>query len=389
MYRFMNEEEIEISQLKNLKMIYLYKLGGNDAVAVHYGDSRQLNLCAMDANYPLLMEKVLTLYSRQKDDPELIIDPDTRRFLDRAVEKGNNHTSYFNRVGRRYMDMESSSTPRFSSDGVIRETLLPLLKYYLGQLYHMWNLEDTFEPEPKGWHRNCVLKTRKGKDTSVLPVRINFMTGNTCKILVGNFMAPLHSITFEVSYRENRILVLFESADFKLFGESILELGIAESRAQTTIQVEGNVVYHGDEPVKTYSSPEELLRQQPDLRRVLEDTALDLHTARVYILPWEGWCLCLAPRTTDGDFIRTDYDTLYLESYRRKTVLRQFTYSLLENTSDGLKLRTDGGVLRKLYYGPGPEDTETLFLPAGYYAGWDYKTCLESKYFYHKTEDTE
>ena len=84
---------------------------------------------------------------------------------------------------------------------------------------------------------------------------------------------------------------------------------------------------------------------------------------------------------------RTDKDIIYLEEYREKISLRQFSHSLVENPADGLKLRTDGAVLRKLYYGRTTKEVETLFLPVGYYSGWDYKEFLENKYFYSEMEE--
>ena len=128
MYRFMSEEELEIRQISDLKMIHFYRLGGNDALAVHYGNNKQINLCSMDANYQLLMERVLSLYSQCEDKKSIVIEAASQKLLEQAMEGARSHTSFFQRVGKKYVDMETSSSPLFASDGVLRETLLPLLK---------------------------------------------------------------------------------------------------------------------------------------------------------------------------------------------------------------------------------------------------------------------
>ena len=158
MYRFMSKEEIEIEQISDLKMLHLYQLGGSDALAVCYGNDKQINLCAMDTNYTLLMERALTLYSQCEDKDSIIIDENTKSLFNKAVDESDHYTCFFNRIGKKYLDTEGLLAPKFASEGVLRETLIPMLKYYMQQMYHMFDVPITFEKEPCGWRRNCVLR---------------------------------------------------------------------------------------------------------------------------------------------------------------------------------------------------------------------------------------
>lgn len=389
MYRFMSEEEIEIRQMSDLKMIHLYKLGGSDAIAVHYSDNKQLNLCAMDTNYNLLMGRVLTLYSQCEDKDSILIEAAAKKLLDKAVERGSCHTSFFNRIGSRYLGKESFLSPKFASDGVIRETLLPMLKYYLHQLYHMWNMNIEFEEEPHGWHRKCIIKVRKGEETYILPIKMDFPTGNECRVTIGNFFQNLCTIEFEISYREDRLYVLFESEPYKLLGESHFEISPHKINTYTTIRVDGQVVYHQEEPVELLPNNEDVLKPLSEKHPLFEDIDLDFTHAAIYKLPWGGFAISQCIETEDESYKRQDYNTIYIDGYKNKLVQRQYSYSLIENKFDGLKLRTDGAVMRKLYYGGTKKESETLFMPVGYYSGWDYKAYLEGKYFYHETEEAE
>lgn len=386
MYKFMSSEEIEIQQMSQLKMIHLYQLGGSDALAVYYGDNKQINLCAMDTYYNVLMKKVLSLYSLCEDKDSIIMDASTREIFDNAMSGQNYHTGFFNRIGQKYLHMEGSLSPNFASDGVLRETLIPMLKYYLKQLYHMWDVHMEFEREPLGWRRNCVLKIRKGEEISILPVKMDFMRGNECRIIIGNFLQAMAEIKFEISYREDQLYVWFESEHFSMVGESHFEI-LPRVLAYTTIRVNGQTVFHQDEEFLPLSPMDESLNQLSNLPSLLEDAEININEAQIYKLPWEGLVLFNLIETRQDNIHRGDYDILYIEQYRKKRILRQFSHSLIENRADGLKLRTDGAALRKLYYGDNLENIETHFLPVGYYSGWDYKEYLENKYFYQYGEE--
>lgn len=389
MYRFMSDEEIEIRQINHLKMVHLYQLAGNDALAVYYGNDKQMNLCAMDANYHILMETVISLYSQCESPESIIMDESTRALLDRAVAGRDCHTAFFNRIGRKYQNMEGTTAPAFASDGILRQCVMPMIKYYLNQLYHMWDYKVVFEKEPRGWRRNCVLKLRKGEDTLILPIKMDFAQGNECRIIVSNFLEDLNQITFELSYREDRLYVWFESPEMGLLGESHYEFTGTRVRAFTSIRVGGELVYHQNEPMETLAPTDERVRFLLEKEELLADAEMDWEHTFIYLLPWKGLVLCSSLETPSDTILRTDYDIIYIETYADKIALRQFSYSLIEDTVTKLALRTDGAIMRKLYYGDRMKGVETYFLPVGCYSGWDYKKYLENRYFYHETEETK
>ncbi len=389
MYRFMSEEEIEIRQINDLKMIHLYQLNGNDAIAAYYGDNKQINLCALDENYNLLMEKILTLYSECEDKTSIVIEDTAKRILDKVIARDIHHTSFFNRIGKLYATQEGSLCPRFASDGMIRDTLIPMIQYYLQQLYHMWNMEIKFVQESIGWHRNCVMHATYGKDKFIMPVRITMLNDHNYKIAVGNFMHNLSNIEFEISYSEDQLIVIFENAKMELFGESYYKLNHQQLRAYTTIYVEGKVVYHEDEPIEQLTYTEEHLQCALKQKTFLVDMDSVFTYAAIYWLPWNDFIIYRDHHTQDEQYNRIDYDNLYVNEYQGKLVLRQYSYGLVEDKSNGLKLRTDGAVMRKIYYGDKRKEIETFFMPVGYYSGWDYKEYLEDKYFYHTTEEMQ
>ena len=389
MYRFMSDEEIEIRQINHLKMVHLYQLAGNDALAIYYDNDKQMNLCAMDANYHILMETVLSLYSQCEAPDTIIMDQSTRALLDQAVAGRDCHTAFFNRIGQKYQNMEGSTAPTFASDGILRQCVMPMIKYYLNQLYHMWDYKVYFEKEPRGWRRNCVLKLRKGEDTLILPIKMDFAQGNECRIIVSTFLEDLNQITFELTYREDRLYVWFESPEIGLLGESHYEFTGTHMRAFTSIRVGGKLVYQQNEPIELLAPADERVKFLLEKEYLLADAELDWEQTSIYLLPWKGLAICSKLETPSDNILRTDYDIIYIDVNSDKIALRQFSYSLIEDTVTQLKLRTDGAIMRKLYYGDRMKGVETYFLPVGCYSGWDYKKYLENRYFYHETEETK
>lgn len=389
MYRFMDEQEIEIRQIDNLKMVNFYDLatggvaaisganqgaevsGNVPALAIYYGDNKQINLCAMDTHYNLLMERVLTLYSQCEDKNSIIIDDGTRGMLEKATEKGDNHTSFYERIGRKYADMECLKSPKFASEAVVRETTMPLLKYYIKNLYHMVDVDIEFEKEPLGWHSNGVLRIKRSDETFIHPMRFEFKA-NGCKVKIGNFLKDLSLIEFEIRYQENMLEIIFEAPDVKLYGESRFKIEAHRVSGLTTIQVAGQVVCHQNENVAALSSADQLPKSLD----------LDISKGRIYGLPWGGVIVLGDIESQDSGFKRNDIDIIFLEQYNGKLSVRQFSHSLVENLENGLKLRCDGANMRRLYFGPGIGEVETSFSPVGYYSGWDYKQLLENNYFY-------
>lgn len=389
MYRIMSKEEIEIRQISDLKMLHLYQLNGSDAIAVYYGEQKQLNLCALDDHYNLLIEKVLSLYSECTDKDSIVIEETTKELLEQAISHDNHHTSFFNKIGKKYMNQEAFLCPRFISDGTIRDTMIPMIRYYLQQLYHMWNMDISFEQEPISWHRNGILKARKNNETFIMPLRLTIVNDNEYKISVGNFIHNYSAIEFHISYHEDQFIVYFESTKPEIFGESFFKWNQPQPKAYTTISIGKRIAYHQDEQLKELAYTDNNLQLAFDKKTYLFDVNTDFTQINIFQFPWNSCVILCTNQTQNEHYHQTDFDTIYTNTYHSKLVLRHYSYSLVENKSDRLKLRTNGAVMRKIYYGDKHPEIETYFMPVGYYSSWDYREYLENKYFYHTTEEAQ
>lgn len=399
MYRIMDKQEIEINQIDNLKMIHIYDLAtaggavGDDnqkagtgknhvpALAVYYGDNKQINLCVMDNNYNLLMERVLSLYSQCENKDLIIIDEATRKLLDLACHGVDHGVSSVARIGKKYMDMKAEQLSRFNTEGYIRKLMLPMLKYYISQLYGLWDMEIIFKDGETGWHGNVVLcATHKNKDLC-FPVHISHVGLGKYNAVVGNFVEEKNTVIFEIVYKSQSLKVDIISEDYCLSGDSRFDFSLSTSACITNIKVDGAMVYCSDESIGTVSAEE---FEGINIKYIFE---LDKDKSKLYRLPWGGYYSCTVNKSVDGSISQWDYDTGFCEKNDKSFFARQYAWSFIENISTNVSISSGGGMMERLIPDLDKGLMQTIFLPVGYYSGWDYKQKLENRFFYEEIKE--
>ena len=81
MVKRMSEISLQISSIKNLDMVNFYHLFDEGAslpgILAYYNNSSVINLCAADEGFPYLLEKIVEVYSREKEFGRIVLDNDT------------------------------------------------------------------------------------------------------------------------------------------------------------------------------------------------------------------------------------------------------------------------------------------------------------------------
>ncbi len=399
MYRIMDKQEIEINQIDNLKMIHIYDLvtaggavgqdnqkagaGENHvpALAVYYGDNKQINLCVMDKHYNLLMERVLSLYSQCENKDLIIIDEPTRKLLDLACQGVDNGVTSVARIGKKYMDMKAEQLSKFNTEGAIRRIMLPMLKYYLRQLYGLWDMEIVFKDGESGWHGNVVLSANYKNKNFCFPVLISHVGLGMYNAVIGNFIEEKNTVKFEIVYTSQSLKVDIISEDYSLFGDSRYDFSLSTPACITNIKVDGAMVYCNDEPLGTVSA------EEFDSINIKYSFELDKDKSKLYRLPWGGYYSCTVNKSVDGGISRWDYDTGFCEKNDKTLFARQYAWSFIENTGTKVSISSGGGLMERLIPDLDKGEMQTTFLPVGYYSGWDYKQKLENRYFYEEIKE--
>ena len=397
MYKFMDKERIEISQISNLKMIHIYDLSGIDgdtsnsigtinsarvpALAVYYGQNKQINLCFMDKNYNYLVEKVLSLYSELREKNSIIMDERTKQFLELAFEKGESMLTTQSKRGKNYINIESLKVPRYSEEGYKRTVMMPIIQHYLTELYSLWDMKIEFFDAVSGWHGNGVIKGIKNNHDIMFPVRTAFFESGRYQVIVGNFLEERNCITFNIRYEQENFMVSFESDDYKLYGESNFSFTPQRAVCTTKVSLNGTVVYYNEEQVHKADA---LVVNDIIALDILE---IDTSKAKIYEFPWKSYYLYSYDCKEENGGKSWSFDTTYVEKNCKTIFVRQYAWSVVENINDGVYLKVDGARIEHLIPNREKGDMQTLFLPVGYSSSCDYKQNLEGKYFINIRKD--
>jgi len=386
MYRFMDEQEIQIRMIDRLKMIHIYDLAGtnNDseaeknvsAMAVYYDDNQQINLCEMDKNYNILVNRVLELYSESNDRNSIIIDPETKEMLDFATEYGERVITDVGRVGKKYMDMESEPEPRFNCLGYVRKALMPMIQYLLKELYSLWDIELVFDNKVGGWLGRCIIKADKNGENVMFPINVDLYGMENVSVIISNFLEDKNQVKFDISYQQDTLNIYIESVDYELDGEIKFSVNENDALIKTCIRLCNRIVYYNEEKIQAVLD-DDIITQVNEL---LPD--LISKNATVYQLPWKSYYLRRVEKNSCDTLNRYDYDTEYIDVNQHTLSIRKKAWSFIENKQNGINLKTGGAMYEHIV--PDIKDgfVQTYFYPVGYYSGWNYKEKLENKYFY-------
>ena len=138
MYRYIDDDELEIKQLDNIKLIHFYNLVNVNnnidnlsnivALAVYYGENKQLNYCSMDKHFTLLVNKVFEVYDTCNYKNKIIIDKNTRDILERGQLDAEDELLAL------YKDKDGQDLPYIYTNNFRHYIIDSMVKYYLEQI---------------------------------------------------------------------------------------------------------------------------------------------------------------------------------------------------------------------------------------------------------------
>ncbi|MBQ8412931.1 MAG: hypothetical protein IJX12_04895, partial [Lachnospiraceae bacterium] len=372
----------------NLKMIHIYDLSGAKAdvknitsLAVYYGNNKQKNLCAMDKHYSLLVERVLYLYSRAEDKSAIMMDEATKKLMDEACVGVEDSILAVSKLGKKYLSWDGEDIPRVNNQTYVRYTAMPMIKYYLTEIYSMLEMPIEFKEDKLGWHGNVILEATVGDKELIFPVRFSYDSVNSYSVYIGNFLKEKSTITFEVSYESKQFTVNFYSEDSGLLGQSSFIFGENSGLSKTSISINDTLVYYQDTSIVEAKVEDVAFFAEQGIVELLADS---IH---IWRLPWNSYYIFESTVNENGDILRTDFDTGYIDWNEEAILLRQYGVSHIENKSTGLKIRINGTMVERLMPDKRNPGIQTCFYPVGYYSNWDYKNKLENKYFYEEIKE--
>ncbi|MBO4478054.1 MAG: hypothetical protein J5757_06965 [Lachnospiraceae bacterium] len=385
MYRHMEEMEIEIGRLSNLKMVHFYNLISHDdevgAIAVYDDEERQINLCALDKYYDTLLAKVVECYREQKDRVQIVMDEETKTMLDSMVQEAptSERPTFWGDIPGATLQALPEIDPGSYSDCAV----LPLLRYFLRELHRLYNVPLVWKYLTPSWHGRGVLEAVADERNLHMPYRIQTRKDGEYDVVIGNFLGKTHRLNLRFLYEKMGMKVFFSCKPLGLDGYSSYTLSLADKTVaeKTGISVSGKVVFEHTETLKPLApSEKETLKKKATQDGLTPLLVSDWECAEVVEYPWGQYLICSVVASNDENMKKQDVEIGYLMLDDRYDIIRKHTYSHLVGQKSNVEMdaryaRGDIFVLKDR-----KGRVQIAFEDTGYCSSGSYKERFSGRY---------
>lgn len=242
MLRYMNNRELAIAGIKSLRMVHFYQINKDNesipAVMAYYDKDKLINLCVLDEDYERLLDKILDVYDEEKDSNGLLVaDPYSKFILDRAYNQD---------IGKYQNITEGASevsSPLYEHKGYMGDTVVPVIKYIIDELYGMTGQKLVWNPLAKDWFGTGELSAINGERRIHFPYKITCVREGLYQIYVGNVLTTGNRMSLVIKYGEKGIEIELKSSQYKIEG-SINYLVVEDQlRCIADVKIDGKQAY--------------------------------------------------------------------------------------------------------------------------------------------------
>lgn len=386
MFRYMDQQEIEIIQIDDLKMVHFYRLvsdsEGIPAAAIIYGDNRQLSYCKNDKYYELFLNKICEVYSKQKDKSSIIMDDNTEAILSAFSEAEQDVDEKRFSV---FKHAEVKDVPDLFPQSYMDHIIMPIVMHYIGELYGMYEKHLVWRKLEHAWHGRGSLVGFRGNQESCFPYELRHISDNEYDIRVGNFLISSHPVVFRVIFSAKGIKVTFEADAYDINGVSTLTINPEKGYIDeyTTVISEGKAVYIDNDIIHPINEAE----KQDFLDKLEEDGVLsyfkeELDNAYVVKLPW-GMYLSFTEENHSNE--ETWYQSTFnMLSYLNNefTFIRDYNYKRIKNTETGISIDLASYAMESYIDKNSVNRIQIFFDDSNMLLSGKLKEELRKKYFY-------
>lgn len=386
MYRVMDETEIIIRQMTDLRMVHFYNLAGDNnsadgvlSVAVYYGVNGQLNLSVLDKHFDLLVEQIFCHYAKTENKASIIADANTRTILEQGVLKRDGE------AWSKYLSMEGNMEPKYQAITYFKGFLIPVVDYYLKQLYKMNGMEYRPYAYHLGWRNSCSIEGFVDGIVTKFLIHVEMLDECNYTVVVSNFIKTGATIEFHITYGLDVITVHFSSSYWSLDGDSRYYFENGKLMDASFVTMNGRPVYYETVECERVSDAGAKLQTIEKLVGAI-DESMDC-----YLLPWGEAFVNKVSGTTTRDYLYLLIDTnmgILHEPFdcNGMSMMRGWSWRQIVNEEANIVVKTLAMAYDRLL--TKDLEVQTHFLPAGTNSYGEYKEKLEDRYFYEDMEDS-
>ena len=247
MVQRMSETELQISSIKNLDMVNIYHLFDDGksllGILAYYEGSKVINLCAADEGFPVLLDKIVEVYSREKQYGRIVLDYNTKQILDRSISLSTDN------YGKMLSDFTETAKPIFLDKAFIHVLTIPLVKYVVEGIYGVNDMPVNWDIYNKSWYGHGILTASVNRKTVRFPYRITRQNDKLYRVIINGVLKQSNTLTIDIMHDMKGIGVSFYDGLYGYVGK--LEVDIAEDvpTFMFSIDCAGKRVYYKEDSI--------------------------------------------------------------------------------------------------------------------------------------------
>ena len=343
MYRHMDETEIEIGRLSDLRMVHFYNLISKHdevgAIAVYDDEDRQLNLCMLDKHYDKLLEKVVTSYRNQSDRKMIVMDEETRTLLEAMLQE----TTASDGV-RFWGDIPQATllkTPTIDPGSYLDRMVIPILRFYIRELHHLFELPLEWKYLTSSWHGRGMLEGLANETAIHMPYRIARRKNGEYEVLIGNYLGKTHRLSIRLVFERLALRAYFSCPALGLNGHSTYAISTRDRsvKENTSISVGEKTFYENSETLKALEpAQKEVLQQKIAEEKLTQFFQTSTDRTEVVRFPWGHYWVYSIEDLFGDAFQKQDVEVGYLVMEDRYDIIRKQSFSHIVGKKNKVEL---------------------------------------------------
>jgi len=374
MYKYMDDVEVDICAIKNLKLIHFYHVLKEDkcipAVMVHYDLDKMMNLCVLDKHYDELVAQVFMVYESSDNKDEIIMDHYSRSIIDKAISAD---TGYYKKYLKRLAELDK---PLYYHQSYMPYIVVPVIKYVIEQLYSITGKKIQWNPIESSWFGKGTLSATAVNGEETFPYVLTQEEVGKYSVRVGNFFTLKDSLDMQIIYDHSGISINAHSNGAGV--EASIAYAIDDDSDQ--ISVTSNVILK-DKTVFSDNSMIAKGEKWSNTEKIETLLGFDNENSDYYQLPWGQYLLYENDRetdeTTDTKNVKIGYVTV-TEERNNGFVISYNSISNPKQKSEFMIFNFATDIFEEKIFG---EDIQVYFDPLGFRSRGYYKANMADRYF--------
>ena len=247
MVKHMSETALQISSIKNLDMVNIYHLFDEGAslpgILAYYDNSHVINLCAADEGFPYLLEKIVEVYSREKEFNRIVLDDDTRAVLERSISCSKD--TYEAMVN----GFKETNKPVYLNKAFSYVLMLPIVKYVIEGIFASNDMTVNWDIYNRDWFgRGALTGTVKEKRTK-FPYLIARQSDNCYRVRINGLIRQENTLTVDILHDNKGIWASFFDTIYGYEGTLTADISGTEPMLKFSIDRGGEKVFNSEDPI--------------------------------------------------------------------------------------------------------------------------------------------